>query len=108
MATIKAEWRRTVSIKPYETEALGLSVEQGVVLPSDLDVEGEATALVAATQELTRMLAKAGDALTVERLEARYKEQQGAAAVVRRPSQLRPEEPQAANSVEEPDEYLRK
>lgn len=63
MAMIKAGWKRTVRVKEYESETLDLAVEENSDL-SGID-------LIAKTVELDRLLALAGDALVVERLEAR-------------------------------------
>lgn len=64
---IKASWRRTVSVKPYETETLELSVERPYEAKDQMD-------LVGAAQALDQDLARAGDMLLVERLEARAAE----------------------------------
>lgn len=69
MATIRAAWKRTVQIKPYENETLELAVEQTDILSTVT-----ATRLTEAAQDLNRMLAAAGDALILERLQQRTPE----------------------------------
>ena len=65
MAMIKAGWKRTVRVKEYESETLELAVEKNI--GDDFrDVD-----LVAHAKMLDKLLAEAGDALVVERLEAR-------------------------------------
>jgi hypothetical protein len=69
MALVKAVWRRTVQVKPYETETLELGVEKSA---SDQFGGDE---LVALAQGLDRILARAGDELVRERLAERVAEQ---------------------------------
>lgn len=68
MAIIRASWKRTVQVKPYESETLELAVEQ------DASPDLKAVDLVAGVQQLDRMLAGAGDVLIMERLNLRVAE----------------------------------
>jgi hypothetical protein len=63
MAMIKVGWKRTIRVKEYESETLDLAVEENSDL-SGID-------LIAKTVDLDRLLALAGDALIVERMEVR-------------------------------------
>jgi hypothetical protein len=120
MATIRASWKRTVQVKPYESETLELAVEQDV----DITVGGNsldtADTLVKATAQLDRMLAGAGDALVLERLNLRVTEATSETtepepgpkprAPRRAPTEpstvVLPMEKVPATSSDEPDEYL--
>lgn len=73
MATIRASWKRTVQVKPYESETLELSVEQNVDGDGPRD-DADAKVLVRLAQDLDRTLAAAGDALILERLNIRVVE----------------------------------
>lgn len=63
MATISATWKRSVRVREYETETLELHVEKNVDMPG--------VNLIEEVAALDGMLAAAGDALVVERMEAR-------------------------------------
>lgn len=71
MATIRAAWKRVVQVKQYESETLELGVEQNYPEGDEENGLDVAARLVRASAELDRMLAKAGDALILERLQAR-------------------------------------
>lgn len=108
MATIRASWKRTVQVKPYESETLELSVEQD-------GVEYETERLIMAVQDMDRTLAAAGDALIMERLALREVVPQEIARV-RRPARPEPapdskviemvKKDAPVADPEEPDEYL--
>lgn len=93
MATIRAGWKRVVQIRPYESETLELSVEKEVNAPG-MDLVAEAAAMDA-------ILAKAGDALVLERLMERK-------SCATAPE---PRVPRGCSSVSKPDdeadEYVR-
>jgi hypothetical protein len=63
MATIRAGWKRTIRVAPYENETLELGVEAGWDEVNDGPPENGAA-------HLNRQLTKIGDALVAERLAA--------------------------------------
>jgi len=68
--TITVTWRRTLNVKPYETEVLELGISETVDLPPVHPSKmTERTALAVKLEaDVFRALAKEGDKLTTERL----------------------------------------
>lgn len=80
MATISATWRRTISVRPYETETLELSVEQDTSSSHPVD----------RTAELSRELSSVGDTLIAERLRALGKVEEKKAPTAAAPTEPDP------------------
>lgn len=114
MATIRAAWKRVIQVKQFESETLELATEYEVASPPEGDP-------VKGSQILARLLAEAGDALVLERLQGRETSGSGQTAdpknQVRRPAnrQDTPPNPKVIETIkkdapvadpEGPDDYL--